>query len=343
MLEKPAIEDSAIVACLRSAFGLNVSHLEFLPLGADVNTAVYRAFNGDDWFIKLRRGSFLESTVTVPYHLHKQGNRNVIAPIPTRTGNLWVELNEYKLMVFPFIEGKDGFTVDLSPEQWSEFGRALKSLHTTALPAEVTAAIPLETFSPEWRTVVREYLAVAKQRIYSDPVAQQLAALLRQKESVINQLIEHAERLIPIVQARSLPSIVCHADIHVGNVLLTTNGTLYIVDWDTLTMAPKERDLMFIGGGLGGGGLHPEEEGAAFYLGYGQTDIDRAAVAYYRCERIVEDIAAYCAQILLTEGDSADRTEGLAQLRSQFEPHQVVDLALQSVRAFDSPDSTTGL
>ena len=39
--------------------------------------------------------------------------------------------------------------------------------------------------------------------------------------------------------------------VHAGNVLLGDNDKLAIVDWDNPIMAPKERDLMFVGGGIG--------------------------------------------------------------------------------------------
>ena len=47
MLEKPDIADEQIIACLRDAYGLNIRQIEFLPLGADRNTAVYRAVAED--------------------------------------------------------------------------------------------------------------------------------------------------------------------------------------------------------------------------------------------------------------------------------------------------------
>ncbi|MBK8027443.1 MAG: hypothetical protein IPK19_40150 [Chloroflexi bacterium] len=59
-------------------------------------------------------------------------------------------------------------------------------------------------------------------------------------------------------------------------------------------------------------------------------------MAYYRCERIVQDVYAYCLQILFTEGESADRRNGLEQLRSQFEPGAVVDRAFLAVYALPS-------
>ncbi len=54
--------------------------------------------------------------------------------------------------------------------------------------------------------------------------------------------------------------MLCHSDIHGGNVLIAENDALYIVDWDEPIMAPKERDLMFIGGGIANVWNKPHEE-----------------------------------------------------------------------------------
>ena len=40
MLEKPALTDECLRDCLVNAYGLTVAEITFLPLGADVNTAV---------------------------------------------------------------------------------------------------------------------------------------------------------------------------------------------------------------------------------------------------------------------------------------------------------------
>ena len=76
----------------------------------------------------------------------------------------------------------------------------------------------------------------------------------------------------------------------IENVLLDGNESIYIVDWDDPIMAPKERDLMFIGGGVANvwNKLYEEQ---LFYEGYGLTDINTTISAYYRNERIVQDIA----------------------------------------------------
>jgi spectinomycin phosphotransferase len=49
------------------------------------------------------------------------------------------------------------------------------------------------------------------------------------------------------------------------------DGFVYNVDWDHPNLAPKERDLMFIGGAQGFIGHAPQEEETLFYLGYGAS------------------------------------------------------------------------
>ena len=332
MLEKPDITDSKIVACLHDAYGLNVAQFAFLPLGADRNTAVYRAVTDDaaPYFVKLRSGSFNETTIIVPKRLHDQGIRQVIVPLPTRSQQLWADLGDLKLMVFPFIEGCNGYETEMLDHHWLEFGRALKAIHTAGLSTTITKHLPIETYSDEWRERVRQFLELAAENAFHDRVAAELAGFLKAKCSEISALAKRAEDLAAVLQTRSQQFILCHADIHAGNILIDTDDQFYIVDWDTLILAPKERDLMYVGGGQFLNKRTAEEEEALFYQGYGATQADPVALAYYRYERIVQDIAAYCEEILLTHGASKDRENGLRQLISQFEPNDVVAMAYRT-------------
>ena len=87
---------------------------------------------------------------------------------------------------------------------------------------------------------------------------------------------------------------------------------------------------MYVGGGLMGNGRTSQEEERLFYQGYGHTHIDPIALAYYRYERIVQDIAVYCEQLLLSDGGGQDREQSLRYLESNFMPNSTIEIARRS-------------
>jgi spectinomycin phosphotransferase len=332
MLEKPDLPDERIMACLQDAYGLPVVQVEFLPLGADVNTAVYRVVAEDEtpYFVKLRGGVFDETSVALPRFLGDLGIRQIIAPLATQTGQLWASLDAFKVILYPFVEGQDGYEVDLSDRHWGDFGTALKRIHTADLPPALFRRIQPETYPAQGRESVKTFLERVEHGAFDDPVAAKLAAFLKAKRDEILDLVGRAERLAQVLLARSPGFVLCHSDIHAGNILMDADDAFYIVDWDNPILAPKERDLMSIGAGLMGAWRTPQEEEALFYPGYGPTQIDPFALAYYRYERIVQDIAAYCEQLLLTNAGGEDREQSLEYLTSNFLPNNTIEIAYKS-------------
>jgi spectinomycin phosphotransferase len=331
MLEKPNIQDEKIVACLREQFGLSIAEVEFLPLGADAHTAVYRVVASDQtpYFLKLRSGVFDELSVTLPHFLHDQGVPQIVAPLATVSGQLWGNLDAFKTLLSPFVEGLNGWNMRPTDAQWIEFGAALKRIHTVSAPSALVNQIQRETYSSQWREIVKEFQARVEGETFADPISAGLADLFNTQRSVIDDLVERAERLGLLLQRNPLPeTVICHSDIHLGNVLITRDGAFYIVDWDAPILAPKERDLMFIGAGIGTNSTSHED--ALFYEGYGETQIDPVALVYYRYERIVQDFAAYAEEILDSDRGDQDRSEGLRRVSSQFLPNAVIDVAYRT-------------
>ena len=82
MLTKPPIADAAIITHLRDAYAIDAADLAFLPIGADADSAVYRATTreGRAYFVKLRRGPFDDLPIRVPWFLHQHGVKHVIPP-----------------------------------------------------------------------------------------------------------------------------------------------------------------------------------------------------------------------------------------------------------------------
>jgi spectinomycin phosphotransferase len=184
--------------------------------------------------------------------------------------------------------------------------------------------VPLHLTPP-----VRALYAHIDNHSTGDETALKLQAFMKDHREEIHRLVDRAGALSQKIKKQSQKFVLCHSDIHGGNVLIDKNGVIYIIDWDEPIMAPKERDLMFIGGGVANvwNNLHEEE---FFYKGYGKTEINRTALAYYRYERIVEDIAVVGQALLLTTDEGEDRQELYKQFVDMFEPRGVVDIAFKT-------------
>jgi spectinomycin phosphotransferase len=230
MLEKPNISDCLIISQLHEQYGLRVRQLEFIPRGADMGTAVYRviAENGAAYFLKLRKG-FEEIIVTVPLLLKAQGIQEIIPPFETKSKQGWADFGEYKMILYPFIEGQDGFDRELTDEHRRTLGAALRKIHTAQVSPELRKLIPGETFSPQWRERLKSFQALVENKTFDDLTATKLVNFMNAKRNEIHHLLERTEELTSRLQSQSLELVLCHTDIHGGNILVRTDGKLPVL------------------------------------------------------------------------------------------------------------------
>ena len=327
MLEKPDLPDDVILDCLARDFGMNASAISFLPLGADLNTAVYRAEfpGGSPVFVKLRKNNFNEISVVLPHFLCEKGIAHVIPPLPARDGRLWVDIAEFKAILYPYLDGRDGYEVDLSDQQWIEFGHTLRQIHGTALSRQMSQLVKQETYSPRWRQELQAHMKRIENEDFTESITVRLADFLLARRSQVLNLIKRTESLALSLRDQSRGFVLCHADIHPGNLLISTDD-FFIVDWDEPIFAPIERDLMFIGAGISGK-RHGEREASLFFRGYGQIKIDPTALSYFRRARVIEDLAVECRLILSVEAGDQDREQSFKYLQSNFSPGGEIEMA----------------
>jgi len=327
---KQAIPDERIIDSLNTNYGIKVVRLTFLPLGADMNASVYKAEADDQsYFIKLKRGHHHDISATIIALLHDTGIQHIIPPVKTTLGKSIQHIDDCTLIVSPFIEGQDGFNRDLTNDQWTALGTVMKQIHKIDVPPSIERIIRREDYSPKWREAVRSLYTDIESESSDDKIALKLIAFMKKHSIIIHRLVDRAEQLGKQIQNQLPEFVLCHSDIHGGNVLMDGNNIIYMVDWDDPIMAPKERDLMFIGGGVANVWNKPHEE-EFFYKGYGKTEINKTILAYYRHERIVEDIAVLGQQLLLTSVSEQHRAESYKHFIAQFEPQGVVDIAFKT-------------
>ncbi len=265
----------------------------------------------------------------IPWLLHRSGLQQTIPPIKTIQGKATQPIDDFILTVYPFVDGQDGFNRNLTDDQWIKLGKALRQVHELEVPLSISNRIRQETYSAKWRDAVRSIYTHIDDDPIGDEISLKLHRFMKKNKPDIRRLEDRAEQLGEKLQNSSLPFVLCHSDIHGGNVLLDNNSHIYIVDWDESIMAPKERDLMFIGGGVGNVWNKPLEE-KLFCKGYEKTEINSTALAYYRHERIIEDIAIYSRELLLTTVGGKDRLEMYKHFIAMFEPQGVVDIAFKT-------------
>ncbi len=331
MREPPAdLTDDALGDCLGAQYGLRAREVRFLALGQDSSAWVYEVTaDSARYFMKVRRNPSNRAGLEVPRFLREHGVDGIVAPMPNAAGTLSSSAAGYAVSLYPFVEGQTAMARGLSGEQWSEYGRMLRQVHTVVPTPDLLAVMPRETFTP-LGDAVRRLDAHVYGGAFDDQAAQTIAAFWRESRALIAGVVERAEDFGRRLAGVRHPFLVCHADIHTNNVLVDGEGGLWIVDWDDAVLAPKERDLMFVVGGISERLVGPREE-AIFLRGYGKVVLDPLALAYYRYAWAVSDIAAYGEQVFLrSDLGPSDVHEAVERFQRLFEPGEIVSLAQQS-------------
>ncbi len=201
------------------------------------------------------------------------------------------------MIVYPFIEGDTSFT-GMTNEQWRKLGSIFKQIHQVIVPSELFQSLRKETF--DTAEYVRWIHAFETQYLHSrldDSASQRaLRADWLEHQDTIHMTLNSLEKLAGVLQKQSGPYVFCHADLHPANLIRDSNGNVFVIDWDDVMLAPKERDFIFV-----------REEAEAFWEGYGHPQIDWIALTYSRCEWVVQDVIA-CADDMFFKGNLGEET-----------------------------------
>lgn len=232
-------------------------------------------------------------------------------------------------MLYPFLEGRNGFEQALRSDHWRSLGGIVAQIHHSAPPGQITEALPAERFAVDeldvYRTVCERLASSARLA----PEERELADLIEYHRQNIEHVVERTLELGERCRSSTWKLVPCHADLHVGNVLIGPEEAPVVVDWDSPRMAPPECDfLFFCGPGITG---HGDDVAPSFFEGYGHADIDPLALTYYRYARAMEDIGAFAKDALNVERYSQEeRVEALRYFDLLFAPRMIVETAHRS-------------
>jgi spectinomycin phosphotransferase len=133
-------------------------------------------------------------------------------------------------------------------------------------------------------------------------------------------MLTRAESFGVELRHRPFDLVLCHGDIHAANILVDRQGEIWLIDWDGPLIAPRERDLLFVVGSRIARVVTPDEEDR-FFERYGATEIDPAALIYFRYERLIQDIGEFGMSVLFDPALSeAARAEAIELTSGFFAP-----------------------
>lgn len=320
---------------VREDFGLDLVGLEPVGHGADEAAELWRgvATDGRAYAVKLS-GSGTPAGLLLSAHLARRGLAGVAAPVLSRHGQPWTDRLSRRLSVVPWVSDDRALAGRMTAAHWSAYGALLGAVHAAEVSNEVAAMLPREEHTHEHLRSAAGSLEDALQSP-ADALAGSFAAGWDHEAggARVSSLLEHADRLGDALRGREATRVVCHGDPHLGNLLVGEGDRVWLVDWDDAVLAPRERDLMFVlGGVLAFAPVTPQQQ-SWFFDGYGEADVNVDRLAYYRCGRALEDVVDPAARVLDATRSEPERREALDIVWGVLSPTGLVQLALSGVGA----------
>jgi spectinomycin phosphotransferase len=232
----PNLNADDLLGVVRSEWDGEIRHLDYLPLGFGAHHWAAYGVEQPLLFVTLdrvdstRSAEDLEAAYSGADALNRSGLEFVVAPLPSMSGSPIVRSFDGAVSCTPWRVGTSGGELDAA---WTSC--ALARLHAVAPPLGI----------PCWKPLIAPGFAAAVQRRLTEPwgpgpyansarhaIGEHLADLARWTHRY-NALAQ---------RAGGRTWVATHGEPHSDNQMLTPRGR-YLVDWESLKLAPRERDL----------------------------------------------------------------------------------------------------
>jgi spectinomycin phosphotransferase/16S rRNA (guanine(1405)-N(7))-methyltransferase len=166
-----------------------------------------------------------------------------VAPVPGGDGEPVARLGgRFAVAVYPFIAGQsfewDEFT---SAERRRQMLDLVAAVHTA--PAAARRHALADDFAVPHRDELTAACGVAGEAADCGPYARPLSLLVRQHAAPLKRLVARYDQLVRRARAEPAGVVLTHGEPHPGNTMRAADGRWLLIDWDTVLVAPPERDL----------------------------------------------------------------------------------------------------
>ncbi|MEU1618280.1 phosphotransferase [Streptomyces sp. NPDC005722] len=296
MRERPeGIGEAELGDALR-AWGIDVASWTHEPVGFGDHHWTAADVHGGRWFVTVadlvHKGhcgadadaafAGLSRAMDTALALRAHPGRDfVVAPLPAAGGGTVLRAGtRYGVSVFPHADGVAGqFGDRLDARERGALLDTLAVLHRTPPPAP----IPRPRLALPGRAALESVLAGLDDPWHGGPYAERARDLTREHEGVLRRRLAEFDRRAAALERDGAGRVVTHGEPHPGNLLRQGAGYA-LVDWDTVGLAPPERDLWLVAAGPGDLDRYQDATGHR---------PDREAIALYALRWQLDDVAAF--------------------------------------------------
>ena len=323
-----AVAETDIRALIGSRWGVVLQDLHEVLEGGGAHHWSARDIDGRRWFVtcddlatKPWLGedhdtvfTNLLAAYTAASDLRNAGQTSVVAPVPSRSGAPAQRLDQqHSLAVFEHVEGTPGrWGQPLPTDAADELVAMLAGLHLAGTTR--TTLANHHSLQVPGRAAFSAALAATDRRWSDGPLSETARRILHEHLHVITHWLDDLSRVAVHLAAAGGSVVVTHGEPHPGNLIHTAHG-LRLIDWDTVALAPPERDLWMI--------ADVDPTALEHYHEHTGTMLDPDLLAAYRLLWAVTDLAAFTAQLRAPHSGNADderALRGLSELLARVEP-----------------------
>jgi spectinomycin phosphotransferase len=291
-------EAGTLIGFLADGWGFDVETADYAPVGAGSYHWVVNDVAGtrgfvtvDDldqkpWLGDTRESAFdgLRRAFDTAGALRDSGLDFVVAPIPTRRGETVCRIGRrHTVALFPFVDGRAGahFDYDTADERAAVVALLAELHDATPAVGSVPRGVGLDV---PGRRHLESALREAERPWVGGPFSEPARRAFAGHASDLAALLALADRLSVEAERRNTGWVVTHGEPHPLNVLRTDGGHA-LVDWDTVALAPPERDLWMLMGDTA--------DEATIYADATGHVADDTAVSFFRLTWDLKDLAEY--------------------------------------------------
>jgi spectinomycin phosphotransferase len=257
--ESVDIDHRELVAILAVTWELRVATMRYEPVGFGSHHYIVSDADSHRWFVnvddlegKVWLGKdadsvfeALEAAFQAVVALRRADLEFVHAPVAGRDGKILARMGaKYAVSVFAFI---DGTSIDgpRSVEEQRFLLRALGRMHAASqhVPSNL---LWRDTLEVSFRDRLLEALDDLHSTWVGGPYSEPTRRLLLRGRGQIEERLGRYDELTIVVSRHSDEWVITHGEPHGGNIMRVSTGSVILIDWDTIAVGPRERDLWMV-------------------------------------------------------------------------------------------------